>query len=104
MSSSYGDTSRLTAIRPHLKDTRIIYFWQRWVFAAVWAFSGCREQGLLLVAVRGLLIAMASLAEHGLSVFGLQQLWHAGLAAPRCAESSWTRDRTCHSPALAGGL
>ena len=31
------------------------------------AFSGCSERGLLFVAVRGLLIAVASLvAEHGL--------------------------------------
>ena len=31
------------------------------------AFSGCGEQGLLFVAVHGLLIVMASLvAEHGL--------------------------------------
>ena len=31
------------------------------------AFSSCREQGLLFVVVRGLLIAVASLvAEHGL--------------------------------------
>ena len=32
-----------------------------------WAFSSCGEWGLLFVAVRGLLIAMASLvAEHRL--------------------------------------
>ena len=32
-----------------------------------WAFSSCGERGLLLVAVRRLLIAVASLvAEHGL--------------------------------------
>ena len=32
-----------------------------------WAFSSCGEWGLLFVAVRGLLIVMASLvAEHGL--------------------------------------
>ena len=32
-----------------------------------WAFSSCCEQGLLFVAVRGLLIAVASLVvEHGL--------------------------------------
>ena len=32
-----------------------------------WAFSSCSERGLLFVAVRGLLIAVASLvAEHGL--------------------------------------
>ena len=33
----------------------------------VWAFSSCGEQGLLSVAVRGLLIVVSSLvAEHGL--------------------------------------
>ena len=33
----------------------------------VWAFSSCSEQGLLFVAVHGLLIAVASLVvEHGL--------------------------------------
>ena len=33
----------------------------------VWAFSSCSEQGLLFVAVHGLLIAVPSLvAEHGL--------------------------------------
>ena len=40
-----------------------IYFWLHWVF----------------VAVRGLLIAVSSLvAEHGLQVRGLQQLWPLG--------------------------
>ena len=45
-----------------------IYFWLRWVFfAARGLFSSCGEQGLPFVAVRGLLIAVASLvAEHGL--------------------------------------
>ena len=43
------------------------------------AFSSCGEQGLLFVAVRGLLIAVASLVvEHGLQAHGLQQLWHTG--------------------------
>ena len=37
------------------------------------AFSSCSEWGLLFVAVRGLLIVVASLVvEHGLSVHGLQ--------------------------------
>ena len=36
-------------------------------FCCMWVFSSCGEQGLLLVAVRRLLIAVASLvAEHGL--------------------------------------
>ena len=44
-----------------------IYFWPCWVFIAARALSSCSELGLLFVAVRGLLIAVASLvAEHGL--------------------------------------
>ena len=45
----------------------LIYFWLHWVFvAARRLFSSCGEQGLLFVAVRELLIAVASLvAEHG---------------------------------------
>ena len=44
-----------------------LFIWLHWVFVAAWAFSGCGECGLLFVAVRGLLIAAASLvAEHGL--------------------------------------
>ena len=42
------------------------------------AFSSCGELGLLFVAVRGLLFAMASrVAEHGLWACGLQELWLA---------------------------
>ena len=56
---------------------KLIYFWLRWIFLAVQ--GSCGERGLLFVAVRRLLIAMASLvAEHGLWVRGLQQLWHVG--------------------------
>ena len=44
-----------------------IYFWLCWVFLAARAFSSFGERGLLFVAVRGHLIAVASLvAEHGL--------------------------------------
>ena len=46
----------------------LFYLWLCWVFvAARGLFSGCGERGLLFVAVRGLLIAVASLVvEHGL--------------------------------------
>ena len=51
----------------------VCIFWLRWVFIAPRAFSSCSEQGLLFVAVRGLLIVVASLAaEHGLQACGLQ--------------------------------
>ena len=43
------------------------------------AFSGCSEWGLLFVAVRELLSAVASfVAEHRLQARGLQQLWRTG--------------------------
>ena len=77
-----------------------------------WAFSSCGERGLLFVAVRGLLIAAASLvAEHGLQAHGLQQLWLTGsraqaqqlwltgLVAPRHVGTSRTRART-HVPCI----
>ena len=46
----------------------LFYFWLHWVFVAVYGlFSSCSEQGLLFVAVRSLLIVVASLvAEHRL--------------------------------------
>ena len=44
-----------------------IYFWLRWVFVAVRGLSLVAASGGYSVAVRGLLIAVASLvAEHGL--------------------------------------
>ena len=78
------------------------------------AFSSCGERGLLSVAVRRLLIVVASLVvEHGLQARGLQKLWCAdsvvvargpqstgsvvvahGLVALRHVGSSRTRDQT----------
>ena len=81
--------------------------------ALVQAFSSCGKWGLLFVAVRGLLIVVASLATehrlqgsrasivaaHGLFTCGsrarAQQLWRSGLVVPQHVESSWTRDHTC---------
>ena len=47
---------------------KFIYFWLCWVFVAARGLSlVAARRGLPFVAVRGLLIAMASLvAEHGL--------------------------------------
>ena len=44
------------------------YFWLCWVFVAAHRlYSSCGERGLLFIAVRRLLTAVASLvAEHGL--------------------------------------
>ena len=68
-------------------------------------FSGCGERGLLSIAVRGLLIVVASLVvARELWVHGLQELrlsgsralaqwsWHCRLVAPWPVGSSWTRD------------
>ena len=70
------------------------------------AFSNWGEQGLPFVAVRGLLIAVASLvAEHRLQARGpwLQGVGAvivlagsaSGRSCSQCVESSRTRDRTC---------
>ena len=50
------------------KNIYIYLFLATWgLCCCAWAFSSCGERGLLFVAVRGLLIVMASLvAEHGL--------------------------------------
>ena len=54
------------------------------VGSSLWAFSSCGKRGLLLVAVRGLLIAVASLvAEHGSLGFS-----SCGLQALECRLSS----------------
>ena len=76
-----------------------LFFWLHWVFVAARAFSSCGERGLLFIAVRRLLIAVASLVagtalgsralEHRLSSCG-----GTGLVAPRHVGSSQTRART----------
>ena len=80
------------------------------------AFSSCGERGLLLVVVRGLLVAVASLvAEHGLEACGLTNC--GSLALERRLSSCGTRALLLHglwdlpgpglkpaSPALAGGF
>ena len=67
-----------------------IYSWLRWVFVAACGlslvvFSSCCEQGLLFVAVHGLLIAVASLVAESrgvrASVVVACGLWSAGSAA-----------------------
>ena len=85
-------------------------FWLHWVFVAVCGlFSSWGEQGLLLVAVSGLLIVVASRCRarapgtwaQELWLAGsrvqAQQLWHTGPVAPRHVGSSWTRAWT-HVP------
>ena len=74
-----------------------------------WAFSSCRKQGLLLVAVHRLLTVAASLVEHGLSsvrarllrLWGSRAqarwLWHLVSVALRHVGSSRVRDPTCVS-------
>ena len=67
------------------------------------ALSGCNKQGLLFVAVLGLLIVEASLiAAHGSRLMGFssfrmqaQQLLRTSLVAPWQVEFSWNRDRAC---------
>ena len=80
-----------------------IYLWLHWVFvAARGLFSSCGERGLLFVAVRGLLIAVASLvAEHGLQGFSSCG-WRAQL--PRGTWDLSGPGLEPVSPALAGGF
>ena len=71
--------------------------WQKFInfFAALGlrcctrAFSSCSEQGLLFIAVHGLLIVVAShVAEQGLQVRWLQQLRHVGSVVVACGLQS----------------
>ena len=76
-----------------------------------WAFSRCREQGLLFIAVRGLLIVVASHCGAWAVGAWAQQLWltgcraqaqqlqHTGLVALWHVGSSRTRART-HVPCI----
>ena len=59
---------RLFSLLFNLKNIFSFLFWLRWVFVAVRGlFSSCGKRGLLLIAVHGLLIAVASLVvKHGL--------------------------------------
>ena len=74
-------------------------------------FSSCCELGLLFIVIQGLLIAVASLVEHGLQALRLQQLHRLsccnfqapelgpvvvvhGLIASQHVGSSWTRNRS----------
>ena len=53
------------------------------------ALSSCCEWGLLFTVVHGFLIAVASLvSKHRFWACGLQYLWHMGLIALWCVESS----------------
>ena len=64
-----GGTMGLSVLSAQLccEPKTALFFWLHWVFVAARAFSSCGDRGLLLVVVRGLLIAVASLvAEHGL--------------------------------------
>ena len=71
-----------------------MYVWLYWVFV-VWAFSSCGERELLLIAVLGPLLLVASCrAAQAAGLHG------RGVRGPRCSapvESCWIRARTCVS-------
>ena len=57
----------LAGVKWYLVVVVFFFFWLRWVFIAAHGPSSCGKQGILFIAVRRLLIAVASLvAEHGL--------------------------------------
>ena len=73
-----------------------------------WAFSSCSERGYSSLWCTGFSLRwLLFVAEHGLQVRGLQQLWltgsrahsqqlwHTGLVAPQHVGSSRTRARAC---------
>ena len=81
----------------HSLFSKTLFFRLRWVFVSAQAFfSRCRQQGLLFVAVRGFLIAAASLAvKHRLLSAQASVVALAASVAPPHVGSSRIRDRTC---------
>ena len=78
-----------------------LYFWLCWIFVALhrllcrcWAqASHCREHELQYLQHMGLVVEV-----QGPCVWALL-LWHSGLVALQCMESSQTRDQT-HVPCI----
>ena len=69
-----GKTSPYKFLLDHLFLNYFFIFWLCWVFVAAQAFSSCGKQGLLFIAVQGLLITVTSLVvEHRLSFLGLNR-------------------------------
>ena len=71
-----------------------IFKFYLFIFGCFWSsllregFLQLQRGGLLFIAVRGLLTAVASLVvEHGLYACGLQQLWHVGSVVVACGLS-----------------
>ena len=88
---------RTLIFSPHLLIV-YTYFWLRWVFSPLHGLSlAAASRGQLFAAVRGLLIVVASLADHRLQAHGLRWLWYVGLVVLRHVESSQTREQT-HIP------
>ena len=72
-----------------------IYFWLRWVFAAVRGLSlVAASRGYSSMRCAGFSLRWLLLLPRMGSRAQAQQLWHTGLAAPWHVRSSRTRDRT----------
>ena len=73
-----------------------------------WAFSSCNEQGLLFVAMHGLLLVVISLVKHQLQACGLQWSQYTGsVVAALGLSCMWNPPRPGIEPmssALAGGF
>ena len=85
----------LRSVYVHLFMFFLIYFWPHWTFISLEGFPCLWAEGYCPLAVRGFLVAGASLiAECGLSSCGT-----TGLVALRHVGSSRARDRT-HVPCI----
>ena len=65
-----------------------------WVFIATRTFLQMQPAGRALQVQRHLIVVASFVADHGLQVPGLQELWSMGLAAPQHVGSSRTGDGT----------
>ena len=66
------------------------------LYCCTWAFSSCREQGLLFVGMCGLLLLQStgfgSCSSWALGSWAV--LWSVGLVVLQYVGSSWTKDQT----------
>ena len=53
-------------------------FWLHWILVTSWAFSSCREHGLLFTVVHRLLMVASLIAENRLQAYRLQEFQHTG--------------------------
>ena len=66
-------------------------------------FSRREQRPLSSCSARAFFALPSPVAEHGLWVPRLQELWRTGMVTPQCVGPSWTRGPT-HAPSVGMGI